>query len=53
VLDCYRVVGSDLQIGKAVGTWAQELEFLDAFSALALLDLKLQSLGEPSKLRLG
>lgn len=25
VLDCYRAVGSELQIGKAVGTWAQEL----------------------------
>ena len=52
VLDCYRVLGSELQIASSLDTWPQDLEYLEAFSALALLDLKLQSLGEPSRLGL-
>lgn len=47
ILDCYDVVGSELQLADAIPKWADHLFFLRHAIGLALVDEQLQTLGEP------
>jgi hypothetical protein len=50
ILDCYRIVGVELQLASAIPEWSRHLSFLDHIIGLALVDGRLQALGEPTKL---
>jgi hypothetical protein len=51
LLDSYRILGRELQLAKAMPEWNDRLAFLDRVIGLALVDKRLQSLGEPMRFR--
>jgi len=50
ILDCYRVAGVELQLALAIPEWTHHLSFLENIKAWALVDGRLQALGEPARL---
>ena len=50
ILDCYRIVGEELQLALAIPDWANHLHFLEKIVGMALADGRLQALDEPAKL---
>jgi hypothetical protein len=50
ILDCYRIVGVELQLALAVPEWTDRLSFLENIRGMALVDGRLQALGEPARL---
>ena len=51
VLDTYRILGHELQLGRAMPEWEGRLAFLNRVIELSLVDKSLQSLKEPMKFR--
>jgi len=51
ILDCYDVVGHELQMDHAIPDWAVHMNFLQHAMGLALADARLCALGEPSRFR--
>jgi Family of unknown function (DUF5677) len=49
-LVAYDIVGAELQLSRAMERWREKLEFLKNVSGMALVDLRLRELGEPSRL---
>jgi len=49
VIDAYGIVGNELHLVQAMEQWPEKLQFLRNVSGLALVDLRLQGLGEPSR----
>jgi len=50
ILDCYRIVGEELHLARAIPEWTDHLDFLEHVVGMAFLDGRLQALGEPAKL---
>jgi hypothetical protein len=50
ILDCYRIAGVELQLAMAIPEWTDRLSFLEHIIAMALVDGRLQALGEPARL---
>jgi hypothetical protein len=50
VLDAYTILGNELHLARAIEQWQEQLQFLRRVSSLALVDLRLQALGEPPRL---
>lgn len=48
-LDAYDIVGQELHLAHAMDQWAATLEFLRNVSGMALVELRLQALGEPPR----
>lgn len=49
VIDAYDIIGDELHLAPAMERWNDTLQFLRRVSGFALLDLRLQELGEPSR----
>jgi hypothetical protein len=49
VMDAFAIVGNELHLARAVEQWPEKLQFLRNVSGLALVDLRLQALGEPAR----
>ncbi len=50
ILDCYRILGSELHLASSIPKWTNHLNFLEHVVGLALVDGRLQALGEPARL---
>ncbi len=50
ILDCYRIVGVELKLASAIPDWTEHLSFLGHITGMALVDGRLQALGEPARL---
>ena len=50
ILDCYRIIGEELQLALAIPGWISHLHFLEHIVGMALVDGRLQALGEPARL---
>ena len=50
ILDCYRIVGVELKLDSAIAKWTEHLSFLGHITGMALVDARLQALGEPASL---
>jgi hypothetical protein len=50
ILDCYRIVGVELKLDSAIPNWIEHLRFLGHITGMALVDARLQALGEPARL---
>jgi hypothetical protein len=50
ILDCYRIVGSELRLASSIPKWTEHLNFLEHVVGMALVDGRLRALGEPVRL---
>jgi hypothetical protein len=50
ILDSFRIVGVELKLDSAIPKWAEHLSFLGHITGMALVDGRLQALGEPARL---
>jgi hypothetical protein len=50
ILDCYRIVGEELQLASAIPDWISHLHFLEHVVGMALVDGRLQALNGPARL---
>jgi hypothetical protein len=50
ILDCFRIVGEELQLALAIPDWTSHLHFLEHIVGMALVDGRLQALREPARL---
>jgi len=49
VIDAYGILGDELHLAQAMDRWGEALQFLSNVSGVTLVDLRLQTLGEPSR----
>jgi hypothetical protein len=49
VIDAFGVLGRELHLAQAMNEWGNRLEFLRHVSGIALVDQRLQGLGEPAR----
>ena len=48
-IGAYDIVGRELHLARAMDRWSESLEFLRNVSGMALVELRLQALGEPPR----
>jgi hypothetical protein len=49
VVESYKIIGRELHLERAIPKWPETIAFLDRVIGLALVDKRLQSLGEPHR----